>query len=59
MGLLYPENHSGKKEEKKMVKVRINGREYSLSMEEFAKFLLNGMNITRPVDVLDMKEVSA
>lgn len=37
-----------------MVRVRINGREYSLSMEEFTQFLLNGMGIDKPVDVLDM-----
>lgn len=37
-----------------MVKVRIKGREYSLSVEEFAKFLISGMSIANPVDVLDM-----
>ena len=36
-----------------MVTVRINGRTYSLSMEEFAKLLL-GMNIANPVEVLDL-----
>ena len=36
-----------------MVKVRINGRTYSLSMEEFLK-LLPAMSIASPIDVLDM-----
>ncbi|MDA8089529.1 MAG: hypothetical protein M0Z61_04835 [Nitrospiraceae bacterium] len=36
-----------------MVKVRINGRTYSLSMEEFTKLLI-GMSLANPIDVLDM-----
>ncbi len=34
------------------VKVRISGREFLLSMEEFFK-LLHGMTLANPVDVLD------
>lgn len=42
-----------------MVKVRINGRTFSLSMEEFFKMLCGRDLIENPVDVLHMKGVSA
>lgn len=58
MGFLYPENHPGKEEEK-MVKVRINGRTYSLSMEEFFKMLRGRNLVENPVEVLHMKGASA
>jgi hypothetical protein len=34
------------------VRVKINGREFLLSMEEFFK-MLHGMTLENPVDVLD------
>ena len=42
-----------------MVKVRTNGREYSLSMEEFFKMLHGRDLVKNPVNILDMKEASA